>query len=325
MATTSWGGSVIGPSQNKDGKYWMFAAEMAQHCTLGQWTTNSQVVTAVSDTPEGPFVRQALAIPPWSHNPEAILTADGTYVIFTLGPGKGLTHEKNCTHDGETSAVGLGPEQHTEQQQMHSDAGEKDRGDPKGLVNFTVHSAPSPHGPWTATTMQVYNWNITWDLQTPGNWNPAPVALPDGSVRVMAHTDWGENGHATPSGNVGAWAGEAILEAPSWKGPYKVVGGDEIDHCNKCEEDPFMWKDKRGNWHVLYHRMYDPAGPLDPNWGKEDGSWKQKGGPVPSPGWAGGHAFSRDGLAWSNWTRCYNTSVFLVDGTTMNFPRRERP
>jgi hypothetical protein len=33
----------------------------------------------------------------------------------------------------------------------------------------------------------------------------------------MAHTDWGENGHATPSGNVGAWAGEAILEAPSWK------------------------------------------------------------------------------------------------------------
>ena len=27
----------------------------------------------------------------------------------------------------------------------------------------------------------------------------------------------------------------------------------------------FMWKDKRGNWHVLYHRMFDPAGPLDPN------------------------------------------------------------
>jgi hypothetical protein len=27
----------------------------------------------------------------------------------------------------------------------------------------------------------------------------------------------------------------------------------------------FMWKDKRGNWHVLYHRMFDPAGALDPN------------------------------------------------------------
>ena len=34
-ATTSWGGSV----HKVDSKYWMFAAEMANHCTLGQWTT----------------------------------------------------------------------------------------------------------------------------------------------------------------------------------------------------------------------------------------------------------------------------------------------
>ena len=70
---------------------------MAQRCTLGAWTTNSQVVTAVSDTPTGPYVRQAIAIPPWSHNPEAIHTPDGKFVIFTLGPGKGKTVEKNCT------------------------------------------------------------------------------------------------------------------------------------------------------------------------------------------------------------------------------------
>lgn len=59
--------------------------------------------------------------------------------------------------------------------------------------------------------------------------------------------------------------------------------------------------------------------------GKEDGSWKKPQSPVPSPGWAGGHAYSRDGLNWSQWTRCYNTSVALTDGTTVNFPRRERP
>lgn len=28
------------------------------------------------------------------------------------------------------------------------------------------------------------------------------------------------------------------MEAPSWKGPYKVVGSDLIDHCEYCEEDP---------------------------------------------------------------------------------------
>jgi hypothetical protein len=38
-----------------------------------------------------------LAIPPWSHNPEVVHTPDGKFVIYTLGPGKGKTHEKNCT------------------------------------------------------------------------------------------------------------------------------------------------------------------------------------------------------------------------------------
>ena len=54
------------------------------------------------------------------------------------------------------------------------------------------------------------------------------MLLADGSVRLMAHTSWAP------------WAGEVILEARSWQGPYKVVGSDLIDHCAYCEEDPFM-------------------------------------------------------------------------------------
>eukprot|EP01051_Picozoa_sp_SAG22_P023915 SAG22_NODE_6387_length_863_cov_0.941099_2_plen_85_part_00 len=48
-----------------------------------------------------------------------------------------------------------------------------------------------------------------------------------------------------------------------------------------------MWEDHRGHWHVLYHRMFDGEGKLDPNWGKADGSWKHSR-PIPSPGFAGG-------------------------------------
>ena len=55
------------------------------------------MVAAVSDTPLGPFVRQGVSIPPWSHNPEAIRTPDGQYVIYTLGPGFGLKKEQNCS------------------------------------------------------------------------------------------------------------------------------------------------------------------------------------------------------------------------------------
>jgi hypothetical protein len=90
-----------------------------------------------------------------------------------------------------------------------------------------MHTAKSPLGPWEPHVIVIQNWtNTSWNL---GNWNPAPVMLPDGKVRVMAHTD-----------NVG-WAGETVLEAPTYKGPYTVKTRDDLDHCGFCEEDPFMW------------------------------------------------------------------------------------
>ena len=49
-------------------------------------------------------------------------------------------------------------------------------------------------------------------------------------------------------------------------------------------------------------------------------------GPVPSPGWPGGHMFSRDGLGnWSTISRCYTTDIALEGGGTLWTKRRERP
>ena len=39
--STSWGGSVL--QAPEDGKYYMWAASMVQNCTMGEWTTNSEV------------------------------------------------------------------------------------------------------------------------------------------------------------------------------------------------------------------------------------------------------------------------------------------
>ena len=46
--TSSWGGNV---NVGDDGKFWLHAAVMAQGCSLKHWTTNSEVASAVSDTP----------------------------------------------------------------------------------------------------------------------------------------------------------------------------------------------------------------------------------------------------------------------------------
>ena len=73
--------------------------------------------------------------------------------------------------------------------------------------------------------------------------------------------------------------------------------------------------------------MFDGEGKLDPNWGKADGSWKHTH-PIPSPGFAGGHAFSRDGLNWSDWSRCFDTGVTMSSmssGEKLWMLRRERP
>ena len=102
---------------------------------------------------------------------------------------------------------------------------------------------------------------VRWE----GNWNPAPVALPDGRVRIMVHTGW-----SGKFKNVTGWSGEAIIEAPSWQGPYKIITSrdvraqryrmmallpcspgalscGQITNCTKCEEDPYMWQDVRSD------------------------------------------------------------------------------
>ena len=35
----------------------------------------------------GPYTEQFQVIPPWAHNPEAILTPDNEVVLYTLGDG----------------------------------------------------------------------------------------------------------------------------------------------------------------------------------------------------------------------------------------------
>ena len=301
-ANTSWGGSIL---RGDDSKYYMAVAEMADGCSLGQWQTNSQVAIAVSDTPEGPYTKESTAILPWAHNPQIVRAADGTYLIYTLGGGptdrihgqpvKCYTAEAEGEGDGKPESVGFaGSGNDAARRHRHSHAPVREStGDVS--VSFIIHYSKSLQGPWLAHTATIPNFRSDDNME---NWNPAPVVMDDGTVRIMVHTD--------PQ----PWAGEVIVQADTWQGPYTRITGDVTGYCDHCQEDPFMWRDKRGHWHALLHLMFDPAG----------------GGPVPSPGWPGGHVFSRDGLKWSgSIQRCYSTNVSLVGGGQLVTKRRERP
>jgi len=294
----------------------MFAAEMTRDCTLRHWLTNSEVVLALADEPTGPYKEQFQIIPPWAHNPEAILTTDGQAVVYTLGdgiPAHGPEYPCDIPNPAPPPPY-VPPAPTAPSNEVHD-------------VSFLLHYAPADkftdRSAWKSHNATILDFpvNFKWE----GNWNPAPVQLSDGTVRVMAHTGY-SGFYNTSNGTIAGWSGEVVIEADNWRGPYRMITSRDITNCTHCEEDPFMWQDHRGNWHVLYHRMFDNGTSCNgyPAW-NPDG--KVPAHPCKSAEglWSMGHSFSKDGKVWSPISRCANTTAQLTDGTSVTFVSRERP
>lgn len=145
----------------------------------------------------GPYTKSSVAVQPWSHNPQMVKSTDGYFLIFTLGDGVPGPHgpEKDCRGTSES--------------QLPSPNAESSNAD-STTVPFVIHASKSLDGPWEAFPANITNFKSTWNMN---NWNPAPLMYPDGSVRVMVHTD--------PA----PWAGMAIATASHWRGPYRIITG----------------------------------------------------------------------------------------------------
>lgn len=260
----AWGGNVL---VDGAGVYHLHVAEMAGNCPLAAWETNSVVTHATAASPLGPFERRgAPAIRAWSHNPQALQLADGTFAIFHIGGGNNVP-PPNCSWPPAARVVETAPAAAA-----------------KAAAGSTVHTAPSLNGPWTPFP----------GFGVPSCNNPAPLLHPNGTLFLGCDstTIW-----AAP-GLRGPWARVAEFPPP---GSVPPQGG---------YEDLFLWIDKRGAWHALFHV-----------WSTE----------IPAPytcatSNVSAHAFSPDGLAWFYSPRQpYNTSVLLDDGTSFITPTRERP
>jgi hypothetical protein len=255
--TSSWGASVLHlPVGTTGKKQWtMFAAEMTHGCTLRHWTTNSEVVLAVADNATGPYTEKFQIIKPWSHNPEAILTTDGEVVVFTVGEGT-PAHGPEYPCDEPSPPK---PPPSPPPPPIPTGGGVHN-------YSFVIHHAPvhqvhNNKSAWQAHNATIIGFPIAFALPRVrgghgGLSNPAPVALPDGRVRVMVHM--GYSGYYNSSNQtIAGWSGEVIIEGRTWRGPYSMVSTRDITNCTHCQEDPFMWRDHRHNWHVLYHRLFD--------------------------------------------------------------------
>jgi hypothetical protein len=151
---SAWGGNVL---VDAAGVYHLYVAEMAENCSLVDWEVSSFVTHATAATPLGPFNKQGPSIGVWSHNPQVMRLADGTFAIFHIGSGEG-GHPPNCSwgSDATGSALAVAPP--------------AARGG-----GSTVHVSQTLDGPWTP----LLNSSI------PSCNNPAPLLHPNGTLYLV--------------------------------------------------------------------------------------------------------------------------------------------
>ncbi|KAL4865163.1 hypothetical protein BDV12DRAFT_211229 [Aspergillus spectabilis] len=158
--------------------------------------------------------------------------------------------------------------------------------------NISVSSAESIRGPWTP-------FKLILNSLSPQSTNPAPWPL------------WTSK-HPTSKVVLGV-EDNAIYLADEWNGKYELIHTQKwntSEYSPTWTEDPFLWRDKRGNWHALNHWMIDLV--------EHDGQkWPR----------VGAHMYAREltGPWHFKLQEAFNSTVNYTDGTIQTLKRRERP
>eukprot|EP00052_Salpingoeca_macrocollata_P019619 m.163067 g.163067 ORF g.163067 m.163067 type:complete len:380 (+) comp21023_c0_seq3:3-1142(+) len=225
LTSTTWGATATFDPESQ--LYHLFTAEMVNHCGLLAWETNSQIIHATSPHATGPFERRDVSIGVFSHNPYALRTPAGTWLLFHIGTGE--EQRPPCSASGCSNGT-----THKCETSAHA----------KLLQNTTaplLHTAPRPEGPWTPVPLKTSdNSNLTCN-------NPGPLLLKNGSMVLVCSGKSPDHPFL-------------VYMAPSWHGPYTLLpfaphNFDTTMH----NEDWFLFQDPRGNFHVLTHWQFGHA------------------------------------------------------------------
>ena len=244
---TSWGGNVI--FGDADQLWHLYVSEIAgQNCGLTKWNSNSRVVHATAKSASGPYTKRDVALNVEAHNPHIIRWRD-EFLLFHIGDASRTRPVDNCTKNSRdlggfnSELLSLVPH------------------------HVLVHRSDSLDGPWTPA-------NTT--MPAPCN-NPAPWVLKNGSMAVVCSGSSLQVGVTMPaymsclirvycldvmaivlgsyqdrtwhllvsdaSGLMGTWTSHEIFPGVS---PPTV-------RPHKFWEDPTLWVDRHGHWHILAH------------------------------------------------------------------------
>lgn len=282
---TIWGSSVI---KGEDGKYHMFSSSWIKDHKMSSWATNSTIVHAVSDTPEGPFRYLADALPPrgeghWdgamTHNPTIHKHKD-TYILFYTGS-------------------------------YHTCTGDFDKNMYEALANkrIGVATSKSVYGPWTRYEEPIIRPRKgKWDAIMTSN--AAPYVEEDGSV-LLVYKSWTVHARdfrkTKKPGQVNQLLG--VARADHYLGEYKRIRKERLFHDSPVpfnSEDAYIWK-QDGKYHMLA-KIFTAGAELI---GEANGGY---------------YATSDDGIEWTmdQSGLAYSRTVHWQDGSSETFRRLER-
>lgn len=279
-----WGSSVI---KGDDGKYHMFADRWEKVIGFHGWVTHSEVVHAVSDTPEGPYTFSEVALPKRgveffdglvTHNPR-IIRFNGRYWLYYFG----------TTYDFPV------PDAHTAWQDDWFE---------RAWMNKRIGIAwsDSLYGPWHRPDKPAIE-------PRPGKWdatittNPSPVVNPVTGKILLLYKSSPVN--SAPPLLLGA------AEADEPLGEYRRLSDSPIfrfdtpGNQDNDVEDPFVWHNGRQFELIMKDRFGHICG--------EDGG--------------GIHATSDDGVEWtlSDPVKAYSRTVKWDNGEVTRQANLERP
>jgi hypothetical protein len=278
------------PTRGDDGRYHLFASRWSKGVSFFHWATNSEIIRASADRPEGPYRFEQVVIghrdhDVWdgqaAHNP-AICFHNGTYLLFYTGTTYRAPRPTRADEHGLFSDVWV-------------EAWNNKR--------IGLATAASILGPWKRADRPILS-------PRPGKWdaaitsNVAPWVHDDGSVTLLYKS-------ASALHPTGPYPGRFHLgaaHAPHWTQPFKRLSNDPISivgHPDHHLEDPCLW------WSGAAYRMIA----------------KDMTGEICGEAQAGIHATSPDAITWTlaAFPKAYSRTVCWDDGTSTTQPKLERP
>ena len=182
-------------------------------------------------------------------------------------------------------------------------------GDPAQAGIITLSYAKSASGPWTTLPEPILPRLDGWEN---GFFTHPSLYFFENGTALMAYRGGQPSSSSSSSSSTSSSSSSAapapapsgggwphyvgVARAGSWRGPY--VATSDAPVFPDEQEDPGIFRDARGSFHMLTHDFAQPTG---------------------------GHAFSADGLNWTFAGQAYGTTMQYADGSSVEFARRERP